>query len=38
MEQQKKTSDKIMEVPALAPGMKEYVDKCKKKTEIQSQK
>jgi hypothetical protein len=27
-----------MEVPALAPGMKESVDKCKKKTEIQSQK
>ena len=33
----KKTSEK-MEVPSLAPGMKESVDKCTKKTEIQSQK
>ena len=37
MEQQKKTSEK-MEVPPLAPGMKESVEKCTKKNKIQSQK
>ena len=34
----KKNKSEKMEVPPLAPGMKESVDKCTKKTEIQSQK
>jgi hypothetical protein len=33
----KKTSEK-MEVPPLAPGIAESVDKCMKKNKIQSQK
>ena len=38
MEQQKKTMSEKMEVPPLAPGIVEYVDKCTKKNKIQSQK
>jgi hypothetical protein len=38
MEQQKNISLKKWRVPPLAPGMKESIDKCTKKTEIQSQK
>ena len=38
MEQQKKTKSEKMEVPPLAPGMKESVDKCTEKNKIQSQK
>jgi len=34
----KKNKPEKMEVPPIAPGMKESVDKCTKKNEIQSQK
>jgi len=34
----KKNKSEKMEVPPLAPGMKESVDKCTEKNKIQSQK